>query len=603
MERRSFTSCPLCEAHCGIAVDHDERRVLAIRGDSEDPLSRGYVCPKAAALADLHHDPDRLRRPLARVGPDRWQELSWDEALDRVAERLSTIRQEHGRDAVGVYVGNPTVHSHSALLYGLPWIAALRTRQVFSSNSVDGLPRLLTSFLMYGAQSILPVPDIDRTRHMIIIGGNPVVSNGSFVCAPGFKRRLRALGQRGGRLVVIDPRRTETAELADQHVFIRPGSDAYLLAAMLHVIFAQGLARPGRLTALLGPDGALDRLAGLVGRFPPERAASLTGIECATIVQLARDFAAAPSAVCYGRLGTCTQRFGAVTSWLIDCLNIATGNFDRPGGAMFATPAADLSRLAALMGQSGHFDHWRSRVSGLPEFNGELPATALAEEITTPGRGQIRALITHAGNPVLSLPGSAELDRALGQLDFMVSIDIYRNETTRHADIILPPTFGLERDHYPLIFAGLSVRNTAKFSRAIFARAEDARHDWEIFAELGARLLGRGGRLGHLAGAALRRITGAGPDTLLALALRLGSHDVSLAELARTPHGRDLGPLEPRLPHILDNAARPLRSVLQRQLPGGAALGRRGQRRIELLPAPLVGELDRLDAEAAREAP
>ena len=361
---------------------------------------------------------------------------------------------------------------------------------------------------------MLPIPDLDRTHFLLALGANPAVSNGSVMTAPDVVARLRAIRERGGRIVVVDPRRTETAELADTHLFIRPGTDALLVAALLNVVFGEGLAKPGRLAALVE---GLEEIPALVAPYTPERVAPQVGIPAEAIARLARDFAAAPSAVCYGRMGTCVQEFGATTNWLVDLLNIATGNLDRPGGAMFTTPAADLPRVAAMLGQVGHFDRWRSRVSNLPEFNGELPVACFAEEIETPGPGQVRALLTHAGNPVLSLPNGARLDRAYPKLEFMVAIDVYLNETTRHADLILPPTFGLEHEHYPVIFHGVAIRNTAHYSPAVLEKPPDSLHDWEILVGLTARLARERGGRGALAARAkawlARRI---GPRGLLA---------------------------------------------------------------------------------------
>ena len=555
--RSHLTTCPLCEASCGLRIETDGERVLSVRGDEADPLSRGYLCPKGVALADLHDDPDRLRRPLKRTG-DSFREIGWDEALDEAAQRLAQIQREHGRDAVAMYIGNPTAHSYSAVLYGFLLLEALRTRSFFTSNSVDSLPRLLTSYLLYGAQALLPIPDLDRTSFLLILGANPVVSNGSIMTAPDCKRRLQELRARGGRIVVVDPRRTETAELADRHHFIRPGADALLLLGLLHTLFTDGRVRLGEHA---GRIDALAQLRRLVAPFSPARIAPATGIAAAEIVSLARAFADAPSAVCYGRMGTCTQEFGTLSCWLIDCLNILTGNLDRPGGALFTTPAVDLRSLASLLGQDGHFDRWRSRVSGLPEFNGELPVAALAEEIETPGRGQIRALVTHAGNPALSLPNSRRLDRALARLDFMVSIDFYLNETTRHAHVILPPTCAVEHDHYDLIFLGLAVRNSTRYSPALFERTDDARHDWEIYGELGRRLCAR---LGVRPPQPLR------PEQIIDLGLQLGPYGeaqgdaraLTLEKLKQHPHGIDLGPLDPSLPGRLCTADKRIRCAV-----------------------------------------
>jgi anaerobic selenocysteine-containing dehydrogenase len=573
--RTDYGVCMLCEAVCGISVDHDGERVLAVRGDPEDPFSRGHICPKGVALADVQNDPDRLRRPLRRCG-DRFEEISWEEALEETAQRLHQVQERFGRDAVALYTGNPTGHSYSALLYLGALATCLGTRNRFSATSVDALPRVLTSRLLYGNQALVPVPDLDRSHFLLILGANPAVSNGSAMTAPDVVARLRGLRERGGRIVVVDPRRSETAALADRHLFIRPGGDAALLAAMIHTLFAEGLARPGRLASLLE---GWEAIPSALAAFSPERVGPAIGIEAGEIAQLARDFAAAPSAVAYGRFGANVQEFGLLAAWLIDVLNVATGNLDRAGGSMFTTPAVDLASLARWIGQPGDFDRWRSRVGGLPEFNGELPVAAFAEEIETPGAGQVRALVTHAGNPVLSLPNGRRLERAFRGLDFMVSIDVYLNETTRLADIVLPSTFGLEHEHYPVVFLGVAVRNVAHYARALLPKPEGGLHDWEIALELVQRIEARRGGLAGLRGRATRAVGRAiGPRGILRLLLRLGPYPITLAELERRPHGVDLGPLQPRLPSLLgkDGRIRIAPEPMLRDLPRAARKLERG---------------------------
>ncbi len=576
--RTDYRICTLCDAICGIAVEHDGEHVLGIRGDPDDPFSRGHICPKAVALGDVQHDPDRVRAPLRRDGTS-WREVPWDEALDEIAARTTAIQRAHGRDAVAFYYGNPTAHSLGALLYGLLFAHHLGTRNLYSSNSVDSLPRLLASLWMYGNQAVLPIPDIDRTRFLLVLGANPRVSNGSIMTAPGVAGRLAALRARGGRVVVVDPRRTETAAGADQHVFIRPGTDALLLAAMVHVLFTEGLTDLGAMAGLV--DG-LDTLPGLFAPFTPAAVAGPTGVAAEDIAALARAFRAGGPAACYGRIGTSTQEFGAVTSWLVDLVNLLTGNFDRVGGVMFPSPAVDLAAVARALGQAGAFDRWRSRVGRLPEFNGELPVAAFAEEMETPGDGQVRALFTHAGNPVLSLPNGRRIDRALASLDFMVSIDIYRNETTRHAHFILPPTFGLERDEYPILFHGTAVRNTAHFSPALLPPPPGVRHDWEIFGALASRIQSRRGGffsvLGAVEGVVLPKVT---PRALLRGLLRAGTSGLTLDDLVRAPHGIDLGPLVPRMPAVLNTPTH----------------------RVQLAPPRLVADLPRLRARLDAPAP
>jgi anaerobic selenocysteine-containing dehydrogenase len=564
-----FRACNLCEATCGLAIEVRDGEITSIRGDRDDPFSRGHICPKAVALRDIHKDPDRLRRPMRRTGSE-WEPIGWDEAFDEVASRIRGVQAAHGRDAVAVYLGNPNVHNWGSMLFGPALIRSLRTVNRYSATSVDQLPHHVAAALMFGHKMLLPVPDIDRTSHLLVLGANPVVSNGSMMTAPGFKRRLEELRQRGGRLVVVDPRRTETARAADRHHFIRPGTDALLLMALLHVIFDENLEDLGRLN---GHVDSIERVREVARGFSPEEVAPVTGIAAAEIRTMARDFAAAPSAVCYGRMGVSTQAFGGLCQWLVNVLNIVTGNFDRPGGAMFTRPGVDL---VATTGR-GHLGRRASRVRGLPEFGGELPVAALAEEMLTPGEGQIRALLTVAGNPVLSTPNGVQLDRALKGLEFMVAIDFYLNETTRHADIILPPTSALEHDHYDLVFNLLAVRNVARYSPALFEPGPDARHDWQILDELRRRL--DDDRMS----ARCKRWVSArlGPRRLLDLGLRSGPHGsgfrpfgggLDLRRLERAPHGLDLGPLEPCLPERL----------------------RTDSRHIELAPAPFVQDVERL---------
>ena len=540
-----ISTCPLCEAACGILVEVDGQRIRSIRGDDDDPLSRGYVCPKAAALADLHDDPDRVRAPLIRNG-SHWHEASWEEALDRAADGLVRARRRHGRDAVAIYYGNPVAHNLGLMTHGLSFARALRTKNVYSASSADQLPQMLVALRMFGHLALIPVPDIERTDVFLIFGANPVVSNGSLMSAPDMRRRLRAIRARGGRVVVVDPRRTETADAADEHVAIRPGTDALLLAAMLHVVFAEGWARLGRLE---GHTKNLDKLAAFVRDLPPERVASRTGVAPETTRRFAADFAQTPRAAAYGRVGLCTQRYGTLASWLVQALNLVTGHMDEVGGMMLPTPAVDVVGILARLGLRGTYDRWRSRVRHLPEFGGDLPVATLADEIEASGAGRIRALITVAGNPVLSAPNGRRLDGALASLEHVVSVDPYLNETTRHAHVLLPPP--LSRPHYDLALYAFAVRNVAKYAEPVIPRTPSERHDWEILAELGGRVFAPR-LLGPLAVRAARTLR---PERLLDLLLRVGPYGLTLAKLRASPHGVDLGPLQAgRLAHRIATA-------------------------------------------------
>ena len=522
---------------CGLLVDVDGRYIRAVRGDPDDVFSRGHVCPKAPALADLHDDPDRVRAPRLREG-HRWREAAWEEALERAAAGLACVRRRHGRDAVAVYYGNPVAHNLGLMTHLLPFTRALRTRNVYSASSADQLPQMLTALRMFGHFALIPVPDIDRTDFFLVLGANPLVSNGSLMSAPGMRRRLAAVRARGGRVVVVDPRRTETAAAADEHLAIRPGTDALLLAALLHVVFARRLTRLGRLAGRIKGLGAL---AALVRELPPERVAARTGIPAPVIRRLATDFATAGRAAGYGRVGLCTQRHGTLAVWLLQALNLTTGRLDEAGGLLLTTPAVDGVGGLARAGFRGTFNRWRGGRQRLPEFTGELPVAALADEIESSRHGAVRALVTVAGNPVLSAPNGRRLDRALGRLEHVVAIDPYLNETTRHAHVLLPPAPPLTRPHYDLALNAFAVRNVAKYVAPVLPPAPGERHDWEILTALAARLFAPR----PLRTAAARALAQLTPDRILDLLLRLGPHRLSLARLRAAPHGIDLGPLQP----------------------------------------------------------
>jgi anaerobic selenocysteine-containing dehydrogenase len=462
-----YRTCPFCEATCGLAVELDGETVVSVRGDKDDVFSRGFICPKATGLKSLQEDPDRLRTPLIKRPDGTHEPVSWDRAFAEIDRRLTPLLAEHGRDACAVYLGNPSAHSLGALLAGRVWVKALGSKNVYTASTVDQMPKQISSGLMFGTILSIPVPDVDRTDHLLILGANPLASNGSLMTAPDMRGRLRRLRERGGKLVVVDPRRSRTAEVADEHVFIRPGTDAHLLFGMVHTLFDEGLVDvPSGLARHV--DG-LQAVEAAARAFAPEDVAPACGIDARDIRRMARELAAAERAAVYGRIGTCTQEFGTLASWLVDVLNVLTGNLDRPGGAMFTRAAVGAKNATGEggRGRGVRLGRWHSRVRGLPEAYGELPVACLAEEIDTPGDGQVRALVTVAGNPALSTPNSARLGRALEQLDFMLSIDIYLNETTRHADVILPAPPPLQKSHYDVALYQLAVRNVANYSPAL----------------------------------------------------------------------------------------------------------------------------------------
>jgi anaerobic selenocysteine-containing dehydrogenase len=607
--RTAHTTCPLCEATCGLVLTIENGQIATVRGDHDDPFSNGFICPKGASLGQLDADPDRLTGPRIRRD-GRLEPASWDEAFALVNERLTAILAEHGRDAVGLYLGNPTVHTVAGGLYAGPLRKALRSKNVFSASTLDQMPKHVSCGNLFGGAFAVPVPDVDRTDFLIILGADPWSSNGSLWTAPDLPGRLKAVQQRGGEFVVVDPRRSRTAGFADQHVAIRPGTDVFLLLGMVHELFAADLVSLGDLARHVA---GVDAVRAAVQPFSPDAVAGRCGVAADVIRDLTHRLAAAPRAAVYGRIGTTTVEFGTVTSWLVDVLNVLTGNLDRPGGAMFPMPPH--LRRGRGSGKGFRTGRWHSRVRGLPEVASEFPSVTLADEIETPGDGQVRALITVAGNPALSVPNSARLDAALGTLEFMVSVDPYVNETTRHADVILPPPAPSRRAHYDLAFFNFAVRNVAKYSRAAVAPEPGTVDECDILLRLLTIVAGMGvdADLDGLAELQLRtgltaavevptspvhgrdvdelraQLTGeTREELLLDLQLRTGAYGdwfgavpggLSLALLLEHPHGVDLGALEPRIPEIL-------------RTPSG---------RIELAPAPIVEDLDRV--RAALDAP
>ncbi|MER5718566.1 molybdopterin oxidoreductase family protein [Streptomyces sp. NPDC002132] len=610
MSRTALRICPLCEATCGLTLTLDGPRVTGARGDRDDVFSKGFICPKGAAFAAVDGDPDRLRTPLVRRDGEL-REATWQEAFDAVAAGIRPVVDAHGPNAVGVVLGNPNVHTVAGALYPPVLLAGLGTRSVFTASTVDQMPKHVSSGLLFGDANAIPVPDLDHTDHLLLIGANPLESNGSLCTAPDFPGKLKALKARGGTLTVIDPRRTRTARLADRHIAIRPGTDALLLAAMAHTLFAEDLTQPGELTPHLQ---GLDELRDALADFTPEAVADACDVDAGAIRALARELAAAPTAAVYARIGSCTVPHGTLASWLVDVLNILTGNLDRPGGALFPQAATDKTPRPAGPGRGFALGRWHSRVSRHPEAKGELPLSALAEEIDTATEDgtPIRALIAVAANPVLSAPDGDRLDKALGSLDFMVSVDPYLNETSRHAHVVLPPPPPSQSPHHDFAFNTLAVRNQVRYSRPAVPLEAGRMAESEILARLVLAATGMHGAepsavddlvIGQTLGKAVTeahspvhgrdpldlaaQLTGeSGPERRLDMMLRLGPYGdgfgaradgLSLAKLLEHPHGIDLGPLRPRLPQPLKTA-------------GG---------RIELLPAPIAGDLPRLRAAAA----
>ncbi|CAJ1495296.1 molybdopterin-dependent oxidoreductase [[Mycobacterium] burgundiense] len=605
--------CPICEATCGLTLTIEDGRVTGARGDAEDVFSAGFICPKGASFAELDGDPHRLTGPLVRRD-GQLVEVSWTEAFDAVAEGLGAVLAEHGGKSVGVYVGNPNAHTVAGALYGSMVIKALGTRSVFSASTLDQMPKQVALGHLLGNPFAFAVPDLDRTEHLVIIGANPLVSNGSLATAPDFPGKLKALRKRGGKLTVIDPARTRTAALADWHLAPRPGTDAALLFAVVHVLFDEDLVAED-LGGIAAHVRGVDEVRTLAADFPPEAVAAYCDIAADDIRTLAREIAAARSAAVYGRMGTTTVEFGTVGSWLIEVINVLTGNLDRPGGVLFPLSATAAKPRPPRPGRGFATGRWHSRVSGHPEVASELPAAALAEEIDTPGDGQLKALITIAGNPVLSAPDGERLTRALAGLGFMISIDPYLNATTRHADVILPPPPPSQSPHYDFVLNNLAVRNNARYSPPVLPL--DGRPDeTEILARIALLIFGVGVHADPalpdeqvIRGALTKEVAdpdspvagrdvdeliamlaiGPGYERRLDMMLRLGPYGdgfgadpagLTLQRLLDAPHGVDLGPPRPRLPEVL-------------RTPSG---------QLELAPLPLVADTLRLREALDRRA-
>ncbi|MFE8699378.1 molybdopterin-dependent oxidoreductase [Cytobacillus sp. FJAT-54145] len=607
-----FRTCPLCEATCGLEIQTRGDEVVSIRGDKLDPFSKGHICPKGFSLKELHDDPDRIRKPMIRKG-DEWNEVSWDEAFEEVRAGLQKVLTKYGRDGVGVYLGNPNVHNLAGLLYVPIFLRALGSRYRFSASTLDQIPKQLVSEMMYGSDFSVPIADIDHTDYFMIIGANPYVSNGSMMTAPDMKHRLQQLRKRGGKFIVIDPVKTATAHAANDYYSIHPGTDAFFLFGLIHTLFEEGLVNSRHLQEYIH---GLDVIEKLAKPFTPEVVQNKCGIHASAIRKLARDLAHAPSAAVYGRMGTCTQEFGTMNSWLIDLLNILTGNLDRKGGVLFPKPAAGGRNIGKTprKKETYRFGRFSGEVRGLPEVLGELPTSCMADEIE--GSDTLKAFITIAGNPILSSPNGNRLQQAFDKLDFFVSVDCYLNETTRHANVILPVPSPLERSHYDLSFYHLSVRNIAHYSKQVFKLPNDQLDEWEILLHLTEIVSGQ--ELGNDPVKALddysvmklvqsetqnkqSRIfersekdilkelqVHRGPERMLDFLIRVGPYGdhfgkvengLTLSRLMEHEHGIDLGALEPRIPEVLLTSTK----------------------KIELAPTPLVKDVERLKAKIVSE--
>ncbi len=527
--KKHYRTCNLCEAMCGLEISYEGKKIHSIKGDANDPLSEGHICPKALALGDIYNDPDRLKTPIRKTN-DGWEDISWEEAFQEIETKIGAVRSNYGNDAVGIYLGNPNAHILGNNLFLPFFIRAVNSKNRFSASSVDQLPSHFASHYMFGHGFLIPIPDIDRTDYMMIIGGNPMVSNGSLMTSPNFSKRMKNIQKRGGKVIVVDPIKTLTGKKANEHIFIKPETDALFLLAMIKTILDKGLATLGHLENNIE---GFEKIKNVTEEFTAEKVARIVGITKEKIEETAIEFANAPSAVCYSRMGASTQSFGGLCQWLTNVLNIITGNMDKPGGPMFTQPAFDVAMMRSNKNKKDSYGRYRSRVKNLPYYNNEFPVATMADEILTEGEGQIKAIFCVAGNPVLTTPNGDRLAEGLDGLDFMVSVDIYLNETSRHADIILPGATGLETSHFDITFNAFAVKNVAKYSPPLFEKTEEQKHDWEILRKLASILSGQ----------PESNLT---PEIMLEGGLQASSHaasGMSLEKLKQYPHGIDLGAL------------------------------------------------------------
>lgn len=528
-----YRTCNICEALCGIEIKYEGEKIISIKGDKKDPLSRGHICPKAVALQDFYQDENRIRQPLKKSGSG-FVEISWDEAFEITVEQIKSLQKQYGVDAVGVYLGNPNAHNLGNQLFIRQFFKALKTKNRFSASSVDQLPHHVASQYMFGHTLLNPVPDLDRTNYLLIIGGNPIVSNGSMMSSPDFGKRLRSIQDRNGKVVVVDPRYTETSRKADEHIYIRPETDAVLLLAMINVLYSHNKVRLNHLEDnIVG----VDQLKSVVSKYTTIYAENVTGIPSEKIVSMTLEMVEADKAVLYSRMGLSTQKFGGLCLWLTNVFNILNGNFDREGGMMFARPAIDPVFLSPKKGKPEWKNIPLSRVRKLPKYLGEVPSASMSEEIETEGEGQIKAMIVIAGNPILSTPNGKRLEKAFKTLDFVVCSDIYITETSKHADIILPAASGLEVPQYDITFLNLAIHNMAKYSPPLYPKKGNVKHDWEILSELTAKLNDE-------------ESNGQTPEMMLEFLLQMGPYakeGLNMDRLKANPHGVDLGPLRPCL--------------------------------------------------------
>ncbi|CAB5060231.1 unannotated protein [freshwater metagenome] len=628
-EQIVFRTCPLCEAGCGLAVTVVDHEVTHIRGDMQDVFSKGFICPKGSTLKQLHYDADRLRRPMIKRNGVH-AEATWDEAWAAVDAGLNGVIASHGRESIGTYLGNPGAHSLSLLTFNGLLLKSIGSRQIYSASTVDQVPKQVSSGYLFGSPSTVAVPDLDRTQYLLILGANPYDSNGSLCTAPDFPGRLEALQARSGKVVVVDPRKSKTAQHADEWVAIRPGTDALFLAAIANTLAADGLEiMYQRLGSFLN---GVEEVVRALQPFTPEFVAATTGIDAQTIRRIARELRDASSSAVYGRIGTTTTAFGTTASWLVDVVNIFTGNLDRVGGAMFPLPVAGSANTRGAGGSGKGFRTGRghSRVGKHPEVLGEYPASAMAEEISTPGDGQIRAMVIVGGNPILSTPNGERLAKSFAELEFMVSIDVYLNETSRFADVILPAPSALQRSHYDLALLTFAVRNVANYSKPVLTRSPDEPDEWEILAKMSAIVSGLGvetlpstiddrtilklvenstkdsssnifGRdcqelISELSIAGRR-----GPDRILDFLLRTGPFGdgfgavpdgLTLDKLIAAPHGIDFGALEPRLPNVLRTQSGKIELATQQLIDDLKRLEVFSQEKIDEAQLTLVGRRD-----------
>lgn len=492
------TFCRICEPACGLKVTTQGNRVLKIEADEDNVVTRGFVCSKGIRFKDVHESPDRLRHPIKRVG-DRWERISWEQAFQEIGEKVKGIRSRHGGESFAMYMGNPAGFSGTHPVFCQAFLAGLGSKHFYTPGSQDCNNKFAASQRMYGSPFVQPIPDFDNVDCFIIVGSNPAISHMSFINAARPVERLKALEEKGGKVYFVNPRRTESARRVGEQVFIRPGTDIWFLLAFLNELIASGGVQPSVVDKYMKGFDAVEQL---VQPWTPERAERVTGIPAATLRAMVSRYSNAKGGALYCSTGVNQAQHSTLAYWILNVINCVSGNLDRRGGMLVSRGLVDLPKIAKKFGYGDRTD--RSRIGNFASVLDSFPAGILPDEIFTPGRGQVKALFVSAGNPVLSCANGTRMEKAIKQLELVVCIDLFRNETGNLADYVLPGLTWLERPDIPVGAAGLQTVPYIQWTDAMVQPDGEQQDEWWIYTELaracGVRLFGDksfGGMLAH----------------------------------------------------------------------------------------------------------